>query len=49
LSGQADAELARLDPEDLWDQVRSRLRSLPVDAYLRCLAYFLAEYRRLYR
>jgi hypothetical protein len=45
---RADAELAQLDPDDLWKQVGSRLRTLPPDAYLRCLAYFSAEYRRLY-
>jgi GNAT superfamily N-acetyltransferase len=43
-----DAELAELDPDDLHRQVGSRLRGLPPDAYLRCLAYFMAEYRRLY-
>ncbi|MET7396828.1 GNAT family N-acetyltransferase [Dactylosporangium sp. NPDC005572] len=48
MAERPDAELAKLDPDELWTQLGSRLLALPPDAYLRCLAYFMAEYRRLY-
>ncbi|MFI5908244.1 GNAT family N-acetyltransferase [Dactylosporangium sp. NPDC051541] len=46
---RTDADLAQLEPDHLRAQLTARLRTLPPDAYLRCVAAFLTEYRRLYR
>ncbi|MEV0134891.1 GNAT family N-acetyltransferase [Dactylosporangium sp. NPDC050688] len=48
MGGRADAELAELDPDELRAQLSARLTTLPPDAYLRCVAAFVAEYQRLY-
>ncbi|WP_426503048.1 GNAT family N-acetyltransferase [Dactylosporangium sp. McL0621] len=48
MGGRADAELAKLDPDELRAQLSARLKTLPSDAYLRCVAAFVAEYQRLY-
>lgn len=45
---RADAELAKLDPDELQAQLGARLTTLPPDAYLRCVAAFVAEYQGLY-
>ncbi|GGM59199.1 hypothetical protein GCM10007977_070840 [Dactylosporangium sucinum] len=41
-------QLARLDPGELWRRFGARLSALPPDGYLRCFAFTMAEYRRLY-
>jgi hypothetical protein len=48
MGARTDAELAELDPDELRAELSARLTRLPPDAYLRCVAAFVAEYQWLY-
>jgi hypothetical protein len=43
-----DEDLAWVDDWQLWRRLNDRLAALPSDAYLRCLALFMTQYRRLF-
>jgi GNAT superfamily N-acetyltransferase len=48
MADPTDADLARVDDSDLHRRLSGRLASLPPDAYLRCLALFMTQYRQLF-
>ncbi|GAA3227784.1 hypothetical protein GCM10010532_061380 [Dactylosporangium siamense] len=47
MSGTSEVELEGVDPWDVWRRLREMLATLSCDSYLRCIASFLSDYRRL--